>query len=88
MSKDNRVVVSIPIGIFNKPRGGTLNVHQCHSIVCTTDHNDITFAHDPVTDVIYTRCIFNYIIKEMKPSKLIAYCSNINSRLRRDKLVA
>lgn len=52
---------TIYIGIFNKPKGETLNLHKCHSLVCLTVHDDITYCHDSIKEVIYTRCIFNHI---------------------------
>lgn len=84
MSEGKRVIFTTFIGVVNKPNGGTLNLRECHSLVCQAVHNDITYCHDPVTDVIYTRCIFNYILGKMKPSKLYAYCSNKPVRMRKN----
>lgn len=85
MSKDNRILFSTPIGVFHKPRDGTLNLFECHSMIYKTNHNDITNCHDPITDAIYARCRFNYIIKKMKQSKLYAPCSDIPIRERKYK---
>jgi len=35
-------------------------------LLCDLDHR-IMHCHDPVADVILTKCIFNYIVSRIKP---------------------
>lgn len=64
MSVGKRVIFTTYIGVVDKPNGGTLNLPECHSFVYQVVHNDVTYCHDLVTDVIYTRCKFNYLLKK------------------------
>jgi hypothetical protein len=66
---NNRELFSIYIGRLNK-EGRMLNLTETHSLICKADHRNVTHSHDPLTDVIYTRCIFNHLIKLMKPTKI------------------
>jgi len=43
-------------------QGRLLSLSEAHAMVCETNHDDFTYAHDPVVDVVMTRCVFNYII--------------------------
>jgi hypothetical protein len=60
------------IGYVNK-NGRVLCLKEVHDLICKVEH-DITYCHDPVTDVIFTKCIFNYIIKKITPKKLFKLC--------------
>lgn len=54
-------------------RGSMLSLLEAHDQICKTKH-DITYCHDPIADVILTRCLFNIIIKDMTPKKLYKLC--------------
>ena len=41
-----------------------LNLMETHDAICNLKHK-ITHRHEPVTDVIIAKCIFNNIIKKM-----------------------
>ncbi|XP_060854962.1 uncharacterized protein LOC132932602 [Metopolophium dirhodum] len=57
------------IGRIQK-RGRLLNLTEAHSGVCTQKHK-ITYAHDPKTDVRFTKCIFNRMVKEYGYQNLV-----------------
>jgi hypothetical protein len=69
---NNRLSYNETIGYVRK-NCRILNLKETHDLVCNKEH-DITHCHDPVTDVIYTKCIFNYKISKIKPKKLIKLC--------------
>lgn len=54
-----KVIAEQPVGYFKK-NGRSLNLREAHGQVCDFPHPEITNAHNPCTDVIWTRCIFNY----------------------------
>lgn len=69
MRDKEKIYYTENIGYVEK-RGRMLNLGETHSIICKNKHNDITHLHDPITDVILTKCIFNYIINKITPPKL------------------
>lgn len=56
-------------------QGRILKLKKTHDINCKLTHN-ITYRHDPVADVLLNRCIFNFIVKHVKRSRLFTYCHN------------
>jgi hypothetical protein len=48
------VIAECPIGHYKK-NGRSLSLQEAHNLVCKLKHEE----HDPCTDVIWTRCIFN-----------------------------
>jgi len=72
--KDKKLIYSKSIGKIKK-NGRMLNLGETHKIICKVVHKDVTHCHDPVTDVIYTKCLFNFIINCIGPSKLYRICS-------------
>lgn len=52
-----------------------LKLEETHKIICTAPHNNITNnnAYDSITDVIWTKCLYNYTISQLKPKKLYTY---------------
>lgn len=48
------VIFTTFIGVFHKPKGGTLNSREYHWLLCQTVHNDVTYSYDPRTDMIFT----------------------------------
>jgi len=83
MSRNKQVILSkIPIGHYIKKNGRTLNLLECHTLICGQIHEGVVDCHDPVTDVILTKCIFNYIMKTVKPSTIYSYCSGKPIRAR------
>jgi hypothetical protein len=67
-TNNNKLLYSESIGYVLK-NGRMLNLKETHDILCEKKH-EVTYYHDPVTDIIYTKCIFNYLIKKIKPNKL------------------
>ena len=66
-----QIIYEVEIGTFNK-KGRLLNLEETHNIICNKKHK-ITYAHDPRTDVIYTKCIFDYVIRKYKYENLIQH---------------
>jgi hypothetical protein len=57
------------IGYVNKNKR-ILSLREMHELIYKEQH-EVTHCHDPVTDVILTKCIFNYIINRITPKKII-----------------
>jgi|UniRef100_A0A2S2PVQ3 hypothetical protein len=57
----NQLMCARYIGRFDK-NGRMLSLSEAHSMVCAVRH-DITYLHDPVVDVLYTKCVFNHLIR-------------------------
>jgi hypothetical protein len=72
----NRELFSVYIDRFNK-NDRMLNLNEAHSLICKEKDQNITHSHDPLTDVINTCYIFNYLIKLMKPSTIYRYCNKL-----------
>lgn len=68
----NKLIYTERVG-YQEKNGRMLNLMETHDLVCKTNHN-ITHSHDPVADVIITKCIFNYIIKKLGPIQLYKIC--------------
>lgn len=71
---NEELIFSTYIGAYQK-NGRQLSLTETHSMVCTQRH-DITYAHDPCTDVILTKCIFNFIVRRFMFKNLINYLRN------------
>lgn len=54
--------------------GRLLNLTNAHGVICKKKHG-VTCPHDPRTDVIYTKCIFDYIVQNYKYENLIKHFS-------------
>lgn len=67
-----KTLFSTSIGRFNK-NGRMLNLSETHGAICNKDHI-ISYCHDPVTDVILSKCIFNYIILKFPSYKFDKLC--------------
>lgn len=67
-----KTLFSTSIGRFNK-NGRMLNLSETHAAVCDKNHI-ISYCHDPVTDVILSKCIFNYIILKFPSRKFNKLC--------------
>lgn len=70
--RNNKTIHISYIGEYNK-KGRMLNLLEAHGLMCDMDHR-ITHCHDPVADVILTKCIFNVIINRFKPIRLYNLC--------------
>lgn len=46
-----------------KKNGRQLSLEETHSSICNIKHQIMTYVHDPAVDVLYTKCIFDYILK-------------------------
>ncbi len=68
----SKLLYSSEIG-YQEKNGRMLNLMETHDLICKTNHN-ITHSHDPIADVIITKCLFNYIIKDMGPIQLYKLC--------------
>lgn len=69
--KDMRTNVTIhseDLGFVDK-NGRLLNLAETHNLLCRNKHG--SNSHDPVHDVIQTRCIFNFIVERMGYTELI-----------------
>ena len=55
-------------GELNK-NGRMLGLSEAHDLACDINHK-ITHCHDPIADVILTKCLFNHIVAKIKPIKL------------------
>jgi len=60
----NQILFEVNIGTYDK-NGRLLNHEETHSLICSRKHK-ITHAHDPSTDVILTKCIFDFVIRKYK----------------------
>ena len=72
------VLYSGYIGKINK-NGRMLNLLEAHGLVCDMDHH-ITHCHDPIADVILTKCIFNYVVLKIRPIHLYKLSRNYRKR--------
>jgi len=77
MNNTQQIMYEIDIGYFAK-NGRILTLKEAHDIICHKTH-EITYCHDPVTDVILTRCIFKYLITKMRPATLYRLCGILRS---------
>jgi hypothetical protein len=72
---NNKLLYSVNIGHVQK-NGRMLNLKETHDMLCERGH-EVTYCHDLMTDVTYTKCIFNYLIKKIGPSKLFRICKKM-----------
>lgn len=63
------LIFEVEVGYYDKS-GRILNLTEGYSLICKKKHK-VTHAHDPRTDVIYTKCIFDYAIRIYKYENLI-----------------
>lgn len=42
-----------------------LNLEETHSVMCLKKHK-LTREHDPKTDVIFTKCMFDYELRKLQ----------------------
>jgi len=68
---DDELIFSTYIGTYEK-NGRQLSLTETHAMTCSK-HHDITYAHDPCTDVMLTKCIFNTIVHKFTYSNLVYY---------------
>lgn len=57
-------LASLPIGNHEKKSGRLLSLEEVHEKCCFTIHKNKTHAHDPMTDIIYTKCLFLTLKRE------------------------
>jgi len=68
----NKLIYSTKIG--HHPKNGImLNLVETHDLICKINHNT-THGRDPIADVIITKCLFNFIIRDMGPIQLYKLC--------------
>jgi len=72
---DDELIFSTYIGAYEK-NGRQLSLTETHAMMCSK-HHDITYAHDPCTDVTLTKCIFNTIVQKFTYTSLINYLRHI-----------
>jgi hypothetical protein len=70
--RTRRIICEIELGYFNK-QGRLLNLSETHKFICKKKHK-ITHAHDPCTDVKYTKCIFDHIVRFYRYENLVKHC--------------
>jgi len=66
---NKRVITTITLGWAEK-NGRMLNLLETHEMCCHKEHN-ITHAHDPCTDVILTKCLFDKLLRKITYRNLI-----------------
>lgn len=66
--KTKETIFSEEIGFYFKV-GTQLSLKETHNFICGKMHKT-TYMHDPITDVIYTKCIFDKILRTMKRRNL------------------
>lgn len=66
--RNNVIIHSEDLGFVDK-NGRMLNLAETHDLLCRNKHGPN--SHDPVHDVIQTRCIFNFIVERMGYTELI-----------------
>lgn len=59
-TEKNKIILQDRIGTLDF-KGRSLNLTDAHDHLCWEDH-DCTEMHDPITDVMYTKCIFNRLM--------------------------
>ena len=73
--KTKEIIFEYSVGRIEK-NGRNLNLVEAHSSICTKKHR-VTYAHDPKTDVRFTKCIFNKLVKEIGYRNLVEkICKN------------
>ena len=68
---NKEIIFETEVGNYDKS-GRLLNLTEAHGLICKKKHK-VTLAHDPRTDVIYTKCIFDYAIQRYKYDNLIQH---------------
>jgi len=63
------IIYEVEIGTYDKS-GRLLNLTETHSLICKKKYK-ITYSHDPHTDVIYTKCIFDFVVRKYKYLNLV-----------------
>jgi len=69
--ENKQLLFEVDIGSYDK-RGRLLNLEETHRLICSKRHK-VTYAHDPRTDVILTKCIFDFVIRKYKYENLIKH---------------
>jgi hypothetical protein len=73
MEKDE-IIYKEFIGEVNKNNNSRqLNLEETHNLVCNKQH-EVSYAHDAVMDVIYTKSIFNILSITIGPRNLVRKC--------------
>jgi len=57
-----RKIFEVEIGTYDK-RGRLFNLEETHRLICNKKHK-ITYVHDSRTDVVFTKCIFDYVVRK------------------------
>ena len=70
--RTRQLICEIDVGYYDK-KGRLLNLVETHNLICKKKHK-VTHAHDPCTDVKYTKCIFDFIIRSYRYVNLVKHC--------------
>jgi len=65
-----QLLYEVEVGAYDKP-GRLLNIEEAHKLICVKKHN-LTNAHDPRTNVILTKCVFDFIVRQYGYGNLVA----------------
>jgi len=65
-----QLLFEVEVGTYDKS-GRLLNLEEAHRIICVKKHK-LTHAHDPRTDVILTKCTFDFIVRRYGYGNLVA----------------
>lgn len=71
--KTKEIIFTKKIGRFQNKQGRYLNLMETHDLMCSEKHGNISYLHDPETDVLYTNCIFDKIIKQFGYDNIISF---------------
>jgi len=70
--RNKTIIHESPVGTLDKP-GRQLNLNETHTLMCGAKHEFSVELHDPCTDVILTKCIFDKLIRRIKYNNLVNY---------------
>jgi hypothetical protein len=70
--RNRKLICEIELGQYNKQER-LLNLVETHKLIYKRKHK-ITYAHDPCTDVKFTKCIFDFIIRHYRYENLVKHC--------------
>lgn len=71
--KTRELICKVPIAHIQNRRGRYLSLTETHNNLCPIKHRKVKYAHDPYTDVLYTKCIFDIVIKNFGYNNMISY---------------
>lgn len=71
-----RTLFSIELGPVVTAKGNVLSLFHTHSVFCGRGHFNCIQPHHPITDLQWTRCIFDRLVRKMTYKRLCAELTN------------